>query len=245
MHNQRGGMVDVVDIRPDTDPVAVARSVPKPRAIIFDWDNTLVDTWPCIGRATNLTLAYMGHETWSESELRLRIAGSLRDTFPVLFGERWEDARDYFYKAFEEVHLETLAALPGAEALLETAAKAGLYLGVVSNKTGKYLRQEAAHLGWDRYFGRLVGAQDAARDKPAPDPVLLALSESAIPAGSDVWFVGDAPIDIECGRAAGCTTILLHDGKTGEASPHVRLGDCASFAGLIEAALAKGMFQIT
>jgi phosphoglycolate phosphatase len=234
-------MVDVVGIRPDTDAVAVARSVPRPRAIIFDWDNTLVDTWPCIGQATNITLARMGHAPWSEAELRLRIAGSLRDTFPKLFGNRWEEARDVYYKAFEDVHLETLAALPGAEALLKTAAEAGLYLGVVSNKTGKYLRTEVTHLGWDHYFGRLVGAQDAARDKPAPDPVLLVLRGADIPAGPEVWFVGDAPVDVECGRAAGCTTILLHDGKTGEALPHVRSQDCDSFARVIRAALAEEM----
>ena len=29
----------------------------KPRAIVFDWDNTLVDSWPCIHTAMNATLA--------------------------------------------------------------------------------------------------------------------------------------------------------------------------------------------
>lgn len=119
----------------------------RPKAILFDWDNTLVDTWPCIGRATNITLEAMGHKPWSPEEVRVRVAGSLRDAFPKIYGERWEEARDIYYKAFAAVHLDMLTALPGAEEMLREAARAGIFLGVVSNKTGKYLRAEADHLG--------------------------------------------------------------------------------------------------
>jgi len=49
--------------------------------------------------------------------------------------------------------------LPGAAALLNGLRDRGVYLGVVSNKTGRYLRKEAAALGWERYMTRLVGAR--------------------------------------------------------------------------------------
>jgi phosphoglycolate phosphatase len=213
--------------------------LPKPRALLFDWDNTLVDTWPCIGRATNITLESMGHKPWTDAEIRQRVAGSLRDTFPTIYGDRWEEARDIFYKAFADVHLEMLVAAGGAEEMLREAAAAGLYLGVVSNKTGKYLRAEADHLGWTSLFGRLVGAQDAARDKPAPDPIHLALSDSGVIAGPDVWFVGDAPIDVVCGRAAGCTTVFVGIQPAGageETAPaDHNVADCKALAGLVRA----------
>src|SRR3546814_4969671 len=80
-----------------------------------------------------------------------------------------------FYSGFEAVHLETLKALEGATEILERLAALGIPTAVVSNKSGSYLRREAAHLGWDRYFHRIVGATDAPRDKPAPDPVYMAL----------------------------------------------------------------------
>jgi phosphoglycolate phosphatase len=222
----------------DKDAAQAVRALPKPRALIFDWDNTLVDTWPCIGRATNITLEAMGHPTWTDEEIRARVAGSLRDTFPKIYGDRWEEARDIYYKAFAAVHLDMLAALPDAEALLQYGRDAGLYMGVVSNKTGTYLRQEAAHMGWDRYFGRLVGSQDAVRDKPAPDPIWLVLKDSGIDtAGSDVWFIGDAAVDVACGRAAGCTTVLVHR-REPEADPHAHAEDCARLMHLLRAALA-------
>src|SRR3546814_5079479 len=103
-----------------------------------------------------------------------------------------------FYSGFEVVHLETLKALEGATEILERLAALGIPTAVVSNKSGSYLRREAAHLGWDRYFHRIVGATDAPRDKPAPDPVYMALEGTGIAAGPAVWFVGDSAVDLAC-----------------------------------------------
>jgi phosphoglycolate phosphatase len=179
--------------------------------VIFDWDNTLIDSWPTIHDAQNHTLAAFGMEPWTLEETRRRVRGSMRDSFPALFGERWEEAGEVFYARFAARHIETLEPLPGAEEMLETLQAAGLYLAVVSNKVGRYLRAEAAHLGWERYFGRLVGAFDAPRDKPAIDPVAMALEGSSTVPSPAVWFVGDADIDLECATNAGCIPVLARN----------------------------------
>ena len=182
-----------------------------PRAALFDWDNTLIDSWATIHEAMNTTLSAMEHPIWTLDQTRERVRRSLREAFPEMFGERWEEARDIFYGRFREVHLDMLTPLDGAEDLLRLLAERGVYLGVVSNKLGEHLRNEAAHLGWDALFARLVGATDAARDKPAPDPVTLALSAGDIAPGADVWFVGDTGIDLECARNAGCLGMLIRE----------------------------------
>ncbi len=91
--------------------------------------------------------------------------------------------------------------------MLADLAGKGLYLGVVSNKRGEYLRREADHLGWTGHFRALAGAGDAARDKPAIEHVKLALGDLAC--GADVWLVGDADIDLKCATNAGCTPVLM------------------------------------
>ena len=63
--------------------------------------------------------------------------------------------------------------MPGAVEAL--TAGAAWPQGVVSNKAGRYLRAEVAHLGWAAHFGAVVGAGDAAADKPDPAPIHLAL----------------------------------------------------------------------
>jgi len=183
----------------------------RPDAIIFDWDNTLVDSFGTITTAFNHTLETFGLPIWSAEEARRRIQRSLRDSFPELFGDHWREARTTYYGHFAAHHLDQLCPMPGAEALLTGLTERGVPLGVVSNKRGGFLRAEAEALGWNRFFDVLVGAGDAPRDKPDPVAVAYALERMGVAPGPDVWFVGDAPIDMECARAAGLTAVLIRD----------------------------------
>jgi len=181
----------------------------RPKAIIFDWDNTLVDSWSIIQDALNATFVEYGIAPWSLIETKARVAKSLRDSFPELFGDAWEAAGKVFYGHFEAIHLDRLTPLPGAAEMLAELSKLDIYLGVVSNKTGKLLRAEAQKLGWGKHFGHIIGAMDAPRDKPATDPVTMALQGSGIEPGPHVWFAGDARIDMECALNSGCTPVLV------------------------------------
>lgn len=184
-----------------------------PSVLLFDWDNTLVDNWATIHEALNAALTAMGHAPWSFDEALARVRESLRDSFPRMFGDRWEEARSIFYETFRRTHLETLKPIAGATEALEALATAGVPMGVVSNKTGDLLRAEVAHLGWDGHFTNVVGAGDASADKPDPAPIRLALAGTHALAGPAVWYVGDAAIDIACARAAGCTGVLITAGR--------------------------------
>ena len=213
-------------------------SLPAPRALLFDWDNTLVDTWAVIHHALNVTLEAMGQASWSLEETRARVRASARDSFPKLFGSRADEAMAVFYGSYERDHLRHLRALPGVEDMLAALAEGSRYLGVVSNKKGSILRREAAHLGWDRWFGRLVGAEDAAADKPARAAVDLALESSGLSASPEVWFVGDTDIDMTCAHAAGCTAILLREtapaaGEFGAHPPSRHAATCAELMACI------------
>ncbi|HEY1299515.1 MAG TPA: HAD-IA family hydrolase [Stellaceae bacterium] len=206
-----------------------APALAPPRAILFDWDNTLVDSWATIHEALNITMAAMSRPPWSLADTKERVRLSLRESFPYHFGERWEEAQVIYLEAFQAIHLDRLTALPGRGEMLTRLAETGVYLGVVSNKTGPILRREAERIGWSRFFGRVVGAGDAAADKPHAAPVALALEASGIDVGAEVWFVGDTGVDLECARNAGCVPILLGDGlgaaELAGCPPHHRCAD--------------------
>ncbi|HKF73215.1 MAG TPA: HAD family hydrolase [Stellaceae bacterium] len=203
----------------------------RPRAILFDWDNTLVDSWAVIHEALSVTFEAMGRAPWTLDETKQRVRHSLRDAFPRLFGSRWEDARSLYLDTFTAMHLERLSALGGAGPLLEALAEDRYYLAVVSNKTGALLRREAEHLGWSRYFRSMVGAGDASADKPDPAVVHAALLGSGIEPDA-AWLVGDTALDLECATAAGCVPVLLAASDAPEAAtkvlPALRFSDCAS-----------------
>jgi phosphoglycolate phosphatase len=209
----------------------------RPRALLFDWDNTLVDSWTTIAAALNETFAEFGKPAWTLAETKARVRRSVRERFPAMFGDQWQRAADVFYAAFKRTHLQTLKPTPGADALIKSLAARGLYLGVVSNKNGPILRVEAEHLGWTGHFGCIVGATDAPRDKPDAEPVRLALAPGGIEPCGTVWLVGDADIDMECAHNAGCTAVLLHPEPPGaDWGPHLpalRLSDCNALLSLL------------
>lgn len=185
--------------------------IKKPKAIIFDWDNTLANTWPIIYRALYDTFAEYGKEPWTLEETKHRVHRSMRDAFPGIFGEDWEEAGKAYQKHYKKHQFDTLEALPHAGELLDFLKPQDIYMAIVSNKRGENLRREVSHLAWDHYFQKIVGADDAESDKPSVAPITLALQGSNIPLSRDVWLVGDTITDMECAHNSGLLPIFYGD----------------------------------
>jgi phosphoglycolate phosphatase len=182
----------------------------RPRAVLFDWDNTLVNTMPLICAAINQTLTYFGHAPWSDDEIKRKTQLSAKDGLPGHFGDQWQEAMGVlrtFYQQSQDLGL--LAPLEGALELLERLASLGIPMALVSNKDGDILRSEVAYLKWGAFFPVCVGSGDADKAKPDPDLAYLALKTLQIPPSSDIWFVGDSLVDWQCAEAAGCWPIPI------------------------------------
>ncbi|MEI6729848.1 MAG: HAD family hydrolase [Pseudomonadota bacterium] len=185
----------------------------RPQAVIFDWDNTLVDSWGTIHAALVETFVAMGHQPWTLAEVKQKVARSMRDSFPIIFGERWKEAAQIYQDSFLAVHLQNLQAFKYAESTLKLLQKEAIFTAIASNKKGDTLRKEVAHLEWTDYFHAIIGAGDTALDKPAADPALEAMKYSGISVGKNVWFIGDSEVDMQCATAAGCLPIWYGESK--------------------------------
>lgn len=181
-----------------------------PRAFIFDWDNTLVDSWPAIAEAINHTRTHFGLAAWSLSEIKANCTRAARDSFPEWFGADWKKAYDLYYQGFDRVRKNRgIEVKPGAQELLQWLKGQKIPSFIVSNKRGDYLRQEVEKLAWGELFAAVVGAQDAPRDKPCREHVDYALQYAGITADSSIWFVGDSETDMQCAKNSGCTPVFL------------------------------------
>lgn len=211
----------------------------RPAALLYDWDDTLADGWAGITAALNAAFAAHGMPDWTVEQTRARARRSLREAFPDLFGPSWERARDIFYAELHACHLAHLRPKPGAAAAL--AAGARWPQAVVSNKAGDVLRREVLHLGWRDHFGAVIGAGDAAADKPDAAPLLLALERIGVRPSPDVWYIGDTALDMQAARAAGCTAVLLgdaaHDGGLTRAAPDLNPRDADALTMLLCSAI--------
>lgn len=190
---------------------------PFPSAVIFDWDNTLIDNWDAIAEALNKVRALNGLETWTVPEARLKSSRALRVSFPEWFGDKWEEMRDIFYDHFHKIQIERLKVLPGAEELLLWLRDRNIPLFVVSTKKNILLRAEAQHLGWTDHFVSIIGSLDVPKDKPHRLSVDTALQKAGLKADTPaVWFVGDTHVDVECALRSGCTPVLVGNLQQGQ-----------------------------
>ena len=209
----------------------------RPTILLYDWDNTLADGWAGIAAALNVVFARFDLPLWSVADARARVRLSFRESFPVLFGAKWEQARDIFLTELRACHLQHVKPMPGAaEALVAGGAWPQ---GVVSNKNGDFLRAEVQHLGWACHFGTVVGAGDAAADKPDPAPIVLALDRLGRAADRSVWYLGDTALDMETARSAGVTAVLVgdaaHDGGIDRARPDIHFPSALDLAASLRA----------
>lgn len=185
------------------------KKLAKPKAVIFDWDNTLVDTWPLIHVAIDTTMEAMGKEPWGLEKVRDNVHKAMRDSFPEIFGENWQQAGEIYKSTYRSIHLDKLRFLPNALELLNQLEEQGILQFIVSNKIGVTLRKEAEKLSIEKKFFAVIGSLDASADKPSKEPVDLALLGSDLdPKKDEIWFIGDTIADVECAWNSGCTPIL-------------------------------------
>jgi phosphoglycolate phosphatase len=129
--------------------------------------------------------------------------------------------------------------LPGAAEALRAlhAPPFGLKLGVCSNKPVAFTRELVAFLGVADCLTLLLGPEDVARPKPAPDMLLAALARLGLSAG-EVLYVGDMVVDIETARAAGVRVWVVATGSEAAAAldrarPDRRLHDLGELPALL------------
>ena len=213
----------------------IKKTFTTPQAVLLDWDGTLVNSMQGIFEAHNHVRVYMGNPAWTWEEYKGFMRSSSRELYPKLYGDRSQEAMDVLYEYYGAHHLQGLEELPDAANLLAAIHALNIPMGVVSNKKHEMLVREAKHLGWDRYFGgAMVGAGVAAKDKPAPEPVHMALDIMKIkPDQGLMWYIGDTITDLQVAKAANCNAVLVLHGENkddliSEFSPYLVVADCGA-----------------
>lgn len=183
--------------------------------ILFDLDGTLVDAFTTIHRSYIHTLPQFGRPVPSMAEVRRAVGGGLANAMShFLPPEHIGDAMKVHLAYSQQILLEDVKLLPGAEDLLRTLHGHGIRLAVYTNKLGEAARLICNHLSLTPYLRGIYGAGDTPWLKPQrefTDHVLCELGANA----ATTLLIGDSPFDVETARVAGfpcwCVTTGTHD----------------------------------
>jgi 2-phosphoglycolate phosphatase len=183
------------------------------RAVLFDFDGTLADSYPAITASVNHVRALHGLSPLTEPEVRRHVGRAagylLEQTVPA--GTLEENMAAY-RAHHPSVLREGTRLLPGAADCLRALHARGLLLGVCSNKPIAFTRELVEYLGIDSYLNVVLGPEDVPRPKPAPDMLRAGLSRLGVPTG-EALYVGDMAVDIQTARAAGVSVWVVPTGS--------------------------------
>jgi len=185
----------------------------RPRAVLFDFDGTLADSYDAITASANHVRAAHGLPPLPQSEVRLHVGRGLERLLEIM-APGTDQARNLtLYRAHHvTVMKDHTRLLPGARDALGALKQAGFRLGVCSNKKVAFTRELLDFLGLTPLFDVVLGPDDVPRPKPAPDMILEALRRLGV-AKDEVVYVGDMAVDVETARAAGVTVWVMPTGS--------------------------------
>lgn len=181
------------------------------RAVIFDWDLTLWDSWGIHLRLMEHTAAELDRPVPSPEDVAAEFHRPFRQHLLQFFGSR-PDADDEL-DAILEVYLARYEGIvahrnylfPGVASLLPALQRRGVRVGIVSDKIPHFGLSELRQSGMERFVDSANFKTDARPYKPAPDGLISVLDELGVAPG-DSMYVGDAPQDIVCARNVGAAS---------------------------------------
>ena len=215
----------------------VACSVPAvpapPRAVVFDLDGTLLDSYAAIHECLARLVAFeRARDAGRDDGWWATARGASR-------GRRPENVAGVkiFRDRYEVIGPESSTLLPGADAVTRRLVEAGIPLAIASNKPARFSREILQCLGILSRFAFVAGPDDGFPPKPAPHMVFMALSTMGAK-GLESVYVGDMPVDVATARAAGIPVVVVPSGSSTEeelraVSPDLLIRDLNELPGVL------------
>lgn len=190
----------------------------KPKAVLFDIEGTLIDMVDVYFKIIN-EVCQRFRLNGIEKETIRRLMSEQKTPWDYLVpeGERREklieQCRNLDKEIFYEIYLRETKPFPLAMETIEELVHRGIKVGLVSSGWGF----EFQRFDWGRKMLRFVAVVITRGEvpvlKPAPDPVIECLRRLKV-SPHDAVYVGDSPLDIKAGKAAGTMTIGVLSGAS-------------------------------
>ena len=172
------------------------------KAVLFDLDGVLIDSYAGWFRLFNDALKHFGFEQITERTFRKHWGQSTEEDVRIFMpGKTVDQVRTYFEKYFPQ-YLSYLKVNPTAMRILHALSELGLKLACVTNSHRKIVLETLNIHQLAGYFKVILTADDVKNPKPAPDILLKACRLLKVEL-NQALFIGDTLTDKKAGDRAG------------------------------------------
>ncbi|MDN5299170.1 MAG: pyrophosphatase PpaX [Clostridiales bacterium] len=178
------------------------------KLMIFDFDGTLMDTNSVIIDSLNAAVHASLDRYLTDEELQTILGRPLREQMGMV-SETHCDAMVAFYRQYYRAHQEgRVFPFEGVLQMLKALKAESVTCAILTNKGRNGLTKGLETHGMTDFFTYSLCADDIERTKPDPYGILKIASELSFDL-KDVFMIGDSAHDIEAGKNAGVTTVLV------------------------------------
>lgn len=184
-----------------------------PRAVLFDLDGTLIDSYDAITASVNEVRRLRNLQPLEVAQVRPKVGRGVENLLRSTVEGVDLSVDITVYKEHHTIAcIEQTRLLPGAYELVLSLKHAGIPVGICSNKPKPFTMLILKALDLAQTFDVICGPEDAPNQKPDPGMLKEAAGRLAV-APDDVLYVGDMVVDILAGRAAGCLVWVVSTGS--------------------------------
>ena len=178
----------------------------KPDIILWDWDNTLINSRPVavkalqrLGRETNIPI--------SDSDVTEVIGGHLVDFWFRHYGDDPLPELKRFISYYQELN-DQAEMFPETQDVLRYVQDMGIPQMVISNKNEDILQEEAERFGLTSFFQKIVGTIGNGIAKPTKEFADFALGKEW---PKNILMIGDGQSDMQFAKTLGAFGLLIRD----------------------------------
>ena len=178
----------------------------RPAAVLFDCDGVLADSEGVVNAIVAEDLSARGWPLTAQQCQGIFLGRAIPDMVPMVEARVGPLPAEWPRQIAQAIVARMRAGvppMPGALAVVQAVAAAGIPVACASNSGRDELQAKLAGLGMAELFGtRVYSYQDVSRPKPAPDMYLAAAQACGVDA-RDCVVVEDSALGARAGVAAG------------------------------------------
>ncbi len=183
--------------------MAISKFAVDLKAVLFDLDGVLVDTYKVWFWLFNKTLKHFGYKPITLKVFAQNWGQSTEEDVRIFMPEiKLKDVIRYFSLNFPKF-TKYMKVNQEAKQVLKKLKKMGLRIGCVTNSHRDITKLEIEKSGLKNFFDIIITADDVKKPKPAPDMLVKAIKNLKVKP-DEVIFVGDTKTDLITGENTGC-----------------------------------------
>ena len=212
----------------------------KIKAVLFDFDGTIMDTNTIILKSWQHTYqTVLGHDP-DKAEILSTFGEPLEETMQKLFPDRDLAEMVNVYRSYQRhIYQDDIVMFPGTREVIEELKARGYLVAIVTSRFWSSTQQGLYKFDINEMIDAVVSAEDTTIHKPDPTPCLLCLEKLGI-AADEAIMVGDSKFDILCARNAGVKSVLVswsitvNDEQRKVLAPDYYITDAAQILDIVE-----------